>query len=60
MNGWALFFILIGVARLTYGLFQVIDLIEKPRRRRSRQKRHSTSHRSQQAYERTDSREVRM
>ena len=36
MDGWTLFFVVIGVAFLTVQLFRIIDAIERPARRRSR------------------------
>lgn len=36
MNGWTLFFIILGVAVLTAQLFRLIDLIERPSRRSGR------------------------
>ena len=35
MTGWSFFFILVGVAFLTYQLFRIIDAIERPARRTS-------------------------
>ena len=38
MTGWSFFFILVGVAFLTYQLFRIIDAIERPARRTSRRR----------------------
>ena len=35
MTGWTLFFVALGVAVLTAQLFRLIDLIERPSRKRS-------------------------
>ena len=32
MNGWTLFFILVGVGFLTHQFFRIIDAIERPSR----------------------------
>ena len=37
MTGWTFFFTLLGVAVLTAQLFRLIDLIERPSRRRRRE-----------------------
>ena len=34
MTGWTLFFVILGAAVLTAQLFRLIDLIERPSRRR--------------------------
>lgn len=31
MNGWTLFFVILGVAQITGGLFRIIDKIEEER-----------------------------
>ena len=36
MNGWTVFFILVGVVFLTSQLFRVVDAIERPARHRRR------------------------
>ena len=36
MTGWTFFFLLIGVAAVTWQLFRLIDLIERPYRRSHR------------------------
>ncbi len=36
MTGWTFFFLLIGVATVTWQLFRLIDLIERPSRRSHR------------------------
>ncbi|WP_256404905.1 hypothetical protein [Oscillibacter hominis] len=38
MSGWTFLFILIGAAFLTVQLFRLIDLIERPTRRRVRRR----------------------
>lgn len=35
MTGWTLFFTIVGIAFLTAQLFRLIDLIERPSRRRA-------------------------